>query len=70
VRIPTSWTPTTENINNLPKPLRRFVHDLQSNCDPAGMIRENICLKENLAALQCRIEELESRLYGKRRGDC
>src|SRR5215467_2321062 len=30
------WPPTTENINALPEGIRRFVHDLQTRCDPVG----------------------------------
>ena len=53
----TGWTPTAENINALPKPLRKFIHDLETNCDPPSLVRENICLKETCGALQKKLIE-------------
>ena len=50
--IDPNWTPTAENINALPKPLRRYIHDLQSNIDPAGMMRENFRLRQEVASLR------------------
>ena len=47
-----SWLPTAENINALPDPIRRYIHDLETNADPAGMVQENIILKENCKALE------------------
>jgi hypothetical protein len=38
--IAPDWTPTPENVNALPEPLRRYIHDLQTVCDPAGDVRE------------------------------
>ncbi len=38
VQIPESWKPTSANINALPDPLRRYIHDLETRCDPAGDI--------------------------------
>lgn len=54
-----SWTPTPANINALPESVRRYIHDLETNADPAGTIREAICQKENAMALARRVEELE-----------
>ncbi len=56
LKIWEGWTPTPENINALPESLRKYVHDLETNCDPAGMVQENICLKQNCEALQNIIE--------------
>lgn len=44
--IPTTWTPTAESVNALPEPLRRYIHDLETNCDPSGMVRQNVQLKQ------------------------
>ncbi len=49
--IPDDWQPTPENINALPEPLRSFVHDLQTICDPAGMVQEIAALKLNVTGL-------------------
>ena len=42
-----SWEPTAANINALPEPLRRYIHDLETNADPAGMVAENILLRDH-----------------------
>ena len=34
------WTPTPENINALPEPLRKYITDLETRADPAGEVRE------------------------------
>jgi len=46
------WLPTAENVNALPDPIRRYIHDLETNCDPPSMVRENIILKETCKALE------------------
>lgn len=45
------WLPTPENINALPDPLRKYIHDLETNCDPAGMVQENALLKDTVKGL-------------------
>lgn len=50
--IPNSWTPTAQNINALPAPLRRYIHDLQANVDPTGVMRENFRLWQEIATLR------------------
>lgn len=55
--IASDWIPSADNINKLPDPLRKYIHDLETNTDPAGIVRENICLKENCKALQILIEQ-------------
>lgn len=49
------WTPTPANINALPRNVRRYVHELETICDPAGevaaisLIRDqNVMLQEQL----------------------
>lgn len=34
--IPDDWLPTAANINALPEPLRRYIHDLETRADPSG----------------------------------
>jgi hypothetical protein len=53
------WTPTAANKNRLPKPLRDYISDLETLCDPAGIVRENTMLKQENRALQRAIAELK-----------
>src|SRR5262245_18528547 len=57
-----SWSPTADNINALPEPIRRYIHHLATNADPAGTIAEAICQRENAMALARRVEELEAEM--------
>ena len=50
--IPDLWTPTRENLDALPEPLRRYIHDLQANADPVGPMRESFRLRQEIAALR------------------
>ena len=52
VAIPESWTPTAENLYALPKPLRRYIHDLEASADPVETMRENFRLRQENAALR------------------
>ena len=36
LKIDPTWQPTPEPINALPEPLRRSIHDLETNTDSAG----------------------------------
>ena len=54
------WLPDPEHINALPQPIRVYVHDLETNADPAGMVAENVLLTDTVAALELRIRELEA----------
>lgn len=51
------WRPTPANINALPKLIRNYIHDLETICDPAGMVAENVILREDLKALGVLYEE-------------
>ena len=33
------WLPTPANVNALPEGLRRYIHDLETRCDPAGDVQ-------------------------------
>lgn len=59
--LPEGWTPTSANINALPEPLRRYVHDLETRCDPAGEIQERVALRENVARLTAALAAAEQR---------
>jgi len=56
---PEKWLPTSENINRLPEPIRAYIHHIETNSDPAGMVRENIIAKDTITALQVLIAELQ-----------
>jgi hypothetical protein len=45
------WSPTVERVNALPGPVRRYVHDLETRCDPSGEVAELIVLRERLDQL-------------------
>jgi hypothetical protein len=64
VTISREWTPDALTINALPAPLRNYIHLLQTDCDPAGTIRENVLIKDENQALRLRIAEL-TKLRGK-----
>jgi hypothetical protein len=49
---------TAENINALPVPLRLYIHDLQTSCDPAGTIRENVLLKDENHAMRLKLVQV------------
>ena len=57
--IDTRWTPTAENIDALPGPLRRYIQRLQSDVDPIGTMRENFRLRQEVKTLQKRLAALE-----------
>lgn len=46
-------------INALPAPLRRYVHDLETNADPAGDKIRLLILEENNIALIARVERCQ-----------
>jgi hypothetical protein len=54
------FTPTAENINALPEPLRRYIHGLETRCDPAGDLAARICAEDNAAALAVKAQRLEA----------
>lgn len=56
------WLPTCENINNLPVGVKNYVHDLQTNCDPAGMVMENALIRDRLKECYEYIALLKRRL--------
>lgn len=52
-----AWTPTSENINALPGPIRRYITDIETLCDPAGLVRENAIARDTIAALTRALSE-------------
>lgn len=59
--IPSTWTPTAESVNALPEPLRRHIHDLETDHDPAGIARDNTQLKQENDWLRVECANLATR---------
>ena len=45
------WIPTSENINALPEEIRKYIHDLETMCDPSGYVQSIAILKDTIRAL-------------------
>lgn len=52
------WLPTAENVNALPDPVRQYVHDLETRCDPAGDVRELAVCRAIVESQEYLISEL------------
>lgn len=53
LEIPDDWTPTADNINALPPPIRDYLHKLETHMDPAFTL-------QRLRAAEDRVAELEA----------
>lgn len=64
--VPEVQTPLSlsEQISRLPKQLRDHIHNLETNADPAGNVREIAALRENQAALEGKLKANEEALAG------
>jgi hypothetical protein len=58
--IPPNWTPTPASIAALPEPLRRYIHNLETSCDPAGDVAEIFRLGEENKLLRWECERRAS----------
>jgi hypothetical protein len=54
-----NWTPTRANLNALPTALRSYIHDLESDADVVGLMRENFILRQEIAALKRELSKQE-----------
>ena len=61
------WLPTAENINALPAGIRRYVHDLETRCDPAGDVQTMALQADTIRGLHAKVRELEAELASVRR---
>jgi hypothetical protein len=59
LRIPDDWAPTSDNINALPEPLRRYIMELHTLCDPQLIIQQNWELRDLVAALEAMVLRLK-----------
>lgn len=71
-----NFVPTPDNINLLPEPLRKYIHDLEALCEPAGIVAENILthdqnndLIERLRVLEKMVDEMALNISNVR-GTC
>lgn len=46
------WKPTRETINALPQPLRGYIMDLETICDPAGEVLEHHQVRQQAAGVE------------------
>lgn len=60
---------TPDEVNALPERVRRYIRWLETDCDPAGTVRENFRLREENAMLRAECERLFG-LTGEGRGAC
>lgn len=51
-----AFSPTAAGINALPDSLRKFIHDLETRCDPAGDIQQIAALKDQRDALLAKLD--------------
>ena len=58
----TGFAPDAGHINALPEPIRNYIHDLETTCDPSGMLATIACQKGQIAALVAKSRETEARL--------
>ena len=56
-KVSEDWLPTPENINALPEPVKKFIYHIETNTDPAHIVRENILIKDTCKALVLKLEE-------------
>ena len=59
-----AWLPTPDAINALPLPVRTYIRDLHTNCDPAGMVADNTILRDCNRGLQAMYRRLVDQAAG------
>lgn len=62
IQIPDDWLPTAPNVNALPAPLRRYIHDLEALCDPAGIVAQNALIMDQNRALADLVGRLRAQI--------
>lgn len=64
-RYDDGWRGTSDNINALPVGIKNYIHDLETNADPAGMVIENGLLRDQIKEAQDYIVLLQQKIRGK-----
>ena len=54
--------PSSEEINELPDHIRRWIHDLETRCDPAGTLRQLHHERQMRKQLEAENEELKAEI--------
>ena len=57
IDIPDNWLPTGENLNALPEPLRKYIHDLHTASDNATLVRQEALTRAEYNILRKMIAE-------------
>jgi hypothetical protein len=68
LEIDAGWVPTPDNVNALPEPLRKYIHELIANCDPGDLVRENILLQQQVDELTVLVDAMK-RTAARKRAD-
>ena len=53
-------------INSLPLKFKSYLHDLETQCDPPGYVRDLHCAKEAIVGLEVMVEEQQAMMGGYR----
>ena len=61
------WLPTAENVNALPEGIRRYVHDLETRCDPAHDVQKMALQADTIRGLDAKVREMKAGLAAIRR---
>lgn len=51
---------TADQVNALPDPLRRYIHDLETRADPAGEVQTNYELRQLLSAAEALVKDCQA----------
>jgi hypothetical protein len=62
----TSYPPTADEVNALPTNLRQWIHQLETDADPAGTIRRAVLLEQENAQLRALVVQSETELAAMR----
>jgi len=54
-----NWVPTPDELKALPRALRRYIHEMESDADIVDLMRENFRLRQEIAKLKRELVEQE-----------
>jgi hypothetical protein len=60
LEVEATWTPTADHVNALLDPVRQYIHQLETVCDPAGDQRALVLLRDENAMLRAKLAEMTS----------